>query len=71
MREGHVRRLPVIAKNGALVGVISIDDVLIHTEPITLGRIPELSSDEVIRTFRAINHWQLPQISVKRAAAAA
>jgi len=71
MREGHVRRLPVITKAGALVGVISIDDVLVRAEPLTLGKIPELSSDEVVRTFRAINSWQLPQVAAKQAAAAA
>jgi predicted transcriptional regulator len=70
MRDGHVRRLPVITKNGALVGVISIDDVLVRAEPVSLGKIPELSSDEVVRTFRAINAWQLPQVVAKKAAAA-
>jgi CBS domain-containing protein len=70
MRDGHVRRLPVITKNGALVGVISIDDILVRAEPVSLGKMPELSSDEVVRTFRAINSWQLPQVFVKKAVAA-
>jgi len=70
MREGHVRRLPVVTKNGALVGVISIDDVLVRAEPVSLGKMPELTSDEVVRTFRAINSWQLPQVMAKKVAAA-
>jgi CBS domain-containing protein len=70
MREGHVRRLPVIAKDGALVGVISIDDILVRAQPVSLGRLPELSSEAVVGTFQAINTWQLPQVVAKRGAAA-
>jgi CBS domain-containing protein len=70
MRDGHVRRLPVITKEGALVGVISMDDVLLRAEPPGLGKTPELSSEEVVKTFRAINVRQLPQaVATKRAAA--
>lgn len=70
MREGHVRRLPVITKEGALVGVISMDDVLLRAEPPSLGRTPELSSEEIIKTFRAINVRQLPQTVATKAAVA-
>ncbi len=70
MKEGRVRRLPVIAKNGSLAGVISMDDVLLRTEPMSLGREPELSSDEVVRAYRAITQRQVPQVVAKQAAAA-
>jgi CBS-domain-containing membrane protein len=70
MRDGHVRRLPVITKQGTLVGVISIDDVLVHAEPATSGKNSELSSEEVVRTCQAINVRQLPQAVAKRAVAA-
>lgn len=70
MKEGRVRRLPVIAKNGTLAGVISMDDILLRTEPMSLGREPELSSDEVVRTYRAITQRQVPQVVAKRAVAA-
>jgi CBS domain-containing protein len=70
MREGHVRRLPVIAKDGALVGVISIDDVLVHAESPSLGRVDELSSEEIVKTFQAISLRQLPQVVAKQAAVA-
>ncbi len=70
MREGHVRRLPVITKQGALVGVVSMDDVLLRAEPPSLGKTPELSSEEIVKTFRAINVRQLPQaVATKRAVA--
>jgi len=70
MREGHVRRLPVITREGALVGVISMDDVLLRAEPPTLGKAPELSSEEIVKTFRAINVRQLPQAVATKSAAA-
>jgi CBS domain-containing protein len=70
MKEGKVRRLPVIAQKGSLVGVISMDDILLRTEPMSLGREPELSSDEVVRAYRAITQRQVPQVAAKRAAAA-
>ncbi len=70
MKEGKVRRLPVIAKNASLVGVISMDDILLRTEPMSLGKEPELSSDEVVRAYRAITQRQVPQVVAKRAAVA-
>jgi predicted transcriptional regulator len=70
MQEGKVRRLPVIAQKGPLVGVISMDDILLRTEPTSLGKQPELSSDQVVRTYRAINQRQVPQVVAKQAGAA-
>ena len=69
MKEGKVRRLPVNSQNGSLVGVISMDDILLRTEPMSLGREPELSSDEVVRAYRAITRRQVPQVVAKQAAA--
>ena len=70
MKDGKVHRLPVIAKNASLAGVISMDDILLRTEPMALGREPELSSDEVVRTYRAITQREVPQVVVRHAAAA-
>ena len=70
MREGKVRRLPVIDSDGKAVGVLSMDDVLVHAEPSSSGKIVELSTDEVVRSYRAINQQQLPQVVKKQAAAA-
>jgi predicted transcriptional regulator len=69
MKEGKVRKLPVIAKNASLVGVISMDDILLRTEPMSLGKEPELSSDEVVRDYRAITQRQVPQVAKQAAAA--
>lgn len=69
MKEGKVRRLPVIAKNGTLVGVVSTDDILLRAEPTSMGKHPELSSDEVVRAYRAINQRKVAQRVAKATAA--
>ena len=66
MKEGHVRRLPVIGADEKLAGVLSLHDVLLRAEPTHAGREPELSSDEVVRTYRAIMQKELP-VMAKRA----
>ena len=61
MRDGHVRRLPVIDADGRPVGVLSMDDILLHAEAGGFNKIVELSTDEVVRTFRAIHRRDLPE----------
>ena len=68
MREARVRRLPVINKDGKLVGVISMDDVLLRAD-IGTTRASGISSEEVVNIFRAINTHQVPMLAVKQAAA--
>lgn len=67
MQEGHVRRLPVINADAKLVGVISLHSILLRSEPSHAGRVPEVSSDEVVRTYRAIMQKELP-VTAKKAA---
>ena len=69
MKEGGVRRLPVIVKNGTLVGVISMDDLLMRAEGSGIGKQAELSTEEVVRTCRAIDQRRVPQIVLARGAA--
>jgi CBS domain-containing protein len=68
MKEGGVRRLPVIVKNGTLVGVISMDDLLLRAEAAGIGKQPELSTEEVVRTYQAIDQRRVPQIVLARGA---
>lgn len=70
MKDGRVRRLPVVAHEEKLVGVVSMDDILLRAQPTSLGKEPELSSDEVVRTYRAITQRQVPRVVAKRAAVA-
>ena len=69
MREGRVRRLPVINKEGKLVGVISMDDVLLRAEAAGVGKSAVVSAEEIVNAFRAINTHQLPMVTAKQAAA--
>lgn len=69
MRDAKVRRLPVIDAAGKAVGVLSMDDVLLHAEPCASGKIVELSTDEVVRCYRAINQRELPQVRKQTVAA--
>jgi CBS domain-containing protein len=69
MRDDHVRRLPVIAKDGKLVGVISMDDVLLRAEATGSGKVGGVSAEEVVNAFRAINTHQLPIVAAKQAVA--
>jgi len=57
-------------RDGKAVGVLSMDDVLLHAEPCASGKIVELSTDEVVRRYRAIHQRQLPQRAKKQTAAA-
>jgi CBS domain-containing protein len=70
MKNGRVRRLPVISQDEKLVGVVSMDDVLLRAQPSSHGKEPDLSSDEVVRTYRAITERQVPEVVTKRAAVA-
>lgn len=55
MRTQQVRRLPVVDKNGVIVGVLSLDDIAVHSRPkkAALHR-DELGPDAVARTLAAI-----------------
>lgn len=70
MRDAKVRRLPVVTREGVLVGVISLDDILSRAEVGKMGKKPELSSDEVIEVYQGIARSQVPQVFEKKIAAA-
>ena len=39
MQENQVRRVPVVADNGACVGVVAQADLALHTKPQTVGKV--------------------------------
>jgi len=69
MMQAKIRRLPVMAQNGTLVGVLSMDDIVFRAEPRSPGKEPELSSDEVVRTLRSIAQRGDPDVRAKGTAA--
>jgi CBS domain-containing protein len=52
MASQNIRRLPVVNDKGNLVGILSIDDFLLHTEPGSAG-ILSLEALEVLKTIVA------------------
>jgi len=65
MRDGRVRRLPVVTKDGRLVGVISMDDILLRSS----SAAGSISPEEIVSAFRAINTHELSLVAPKAATA--
>jgi CBS domain-containing protein len=51
MRAQQVRRLPVVDHHGALVGILSLDDIVLFAEDRPGG---ELTFNDVVETMKAI-----------------
>jgi CBS domain-containing protein len=62
MRKDKVRRLPVLSGGGALKGILSLNDVVLHAQK---GN-NELDYDDVVSTFKAI--CEHPHLTVRSAA---
>ena len=54
MRTRHIRRLPVVDKDGALQGILSIDDVVLRSEEAMEKGESSVSFGDAVRTLKAI-----------------
>ncbi len=70
MAHAQVRRLPVIDGDGKLEGILSMDDVVLHSEPKITERAPELSYDDVVDTLKKLYRPELPRVTQQKTAAA-
>lgn len=68
VRRDKVRRLPVVDNYGTLLGILSMNDVVLHSRKPN-GKTP-LSFEDVVESFKAICEHQLPQKAEPRSIAA-
>jgi CBS domain-containing protein len=54
MRQRKVRRLPVVAVDGTLQGILSINDITLKAKGTTVKKVPEISFSQLMETYRAI-----------------
>jgi CBS domain-containing protein len=54
MRTRHIRRLPVVDKDGKLQGILSIDDVVLRSEDAREKSQSAVSFGDAVRTLKAI-----------------
>ena len=58
LRSGRIRRLPVVDSDGALVGVLTIDDIVLHAREHLLRK--DISYRDVENTYKAIRGRPIP-----------
>lgn len=70
MAKGKVRRLPVVTEEGKLQGILSMDDVVMHSAGRGGDKTGELSHDDVVETLKKVYRPDLPEL-VRRTVKAA
>lgn len=63
MRDEQLRRLPVIDGEGKLVGILSLNDVVLHSRRGKSKKGTHVSHGEVIRTLKALSQHRTPDIN--------
>ena len=60
MQERRVRRLPVVAPDGTLEGILSINDITLNAKETTDKKVPEISFRDLVQAYKAICAHALP-----------
>jgi CBS domain-containing protein len=71
MAQAKVRRLPVINADGELEGILSMGDVVAHSEARMPGKTSELSHDDVMDTLKKLYRSELREGVQQKTAAGA
>jgi CBS domain-containing protein len=62
MEKGRVRRLPVTNRDGKLMGILSMDDIVLVAEVRVGPKIPELACEEVVEAYKEIRVRPFPAV---------
>jgi len=54
MEKGRVRRLPVVNREGKLMGILSMDDIVLSAGKGNGKKNPELACEDVVETYKGI-----------------
>jgi len=71
MGTQHIRRLPVVNEKGIPLGILSTDDLIVHSEVGKLRGACELSSEEVASTLKKVYGLRYPVVPSKLSKVAA
>ena len=67
MQENKVHRLPVVTDDGKLEGVLSMNDVVLKAEEAKGKKLPGLSYNDVVVTYKSICQHRLQAQQAKAA----
>ena len=67
MSMKQVRRLPVVNEKGEPVGILSMDDLVLHSEVGKLRGACDLSSEEVTQVMKRVYGVRYPVVKAKAA----
>lgn len=67
MQENKIRRLPVVANDGTLEGIVSMNDIVVRAQEARDKTTPEVSYADVVTTYKAICAHPLPMTQAQLA----
>lgn len=70
MQENKIRRLPVIANDGTLEGIVTVNDIVLRAQEFKDKKDAAVSYADVVITYRAICAHPLPTTQAQLAAGA-
>ena len=60
MRENRIRRLPVVAADGKIEGILSMNDIVLKADETKGKKNPRVSYADVVTTYQSICRRPLP-----------